>query len=535
MDNLDRRTLLSAGLAAATLAPLPAFAAAKGGSPVARTTAGQVRGATDQGVAVFKGVRYGADTGPRRFMAPVAPTPWKGIADATAYGHAAPQRSDQPSQSEDCLFLNVWTPGLRDGAKRPVMVWIHGGAYSNGSGAHPTHDGTLLAKRGDVVVVSLNHRLNAFGYLYLERIAGTAFADSGSAGQLDLILALQWVRDNIAEFGGDPGNVMVFGQSGGGAKIATLMATPAARGLFHKAATMSGQQVTAQGPLNATTRAHALLDALKLKPEQADQLRTVPMAQIVEALNARDPVIGAGGLYMGPVVDRTLPRHPFYPDAAPLSSDIPMIIGNTKGETRGLIGGGDPSTFALTWEQVPPLLARNLRVDIAPEAVVAEYRRLYPAYSPSDVFFAATTAGRSWRGAVIELEERAKGAKAPTWGYQLDFGAQADGGKWGASHGYDIPLVFGTYAGEGSRYADTPETRAASAHMSDAFIAFARTGNPNAKGHPEWRPYGMEKRETMVFDAVSHLESDPRGAERRLFAAVPFAQQGGEISVAPQR
>ncbi len=298
---------------------------------------------------------------------------------------------------------------------------------------------------------------------------------------------------------------------------------------------MSGQQVTAQGPLNATTRAHALLDALKLKPEQADQLRTVPMAQIVEALNARDPVIGAGGLYMGPVVDRTLPRHPFYPDAAPLSSDIPMIIGNTKGETRGLIGGGDPSTFALTWEQVPPLLARNLRVDIAPEAVVAEYRRLYPAYSPSDVFFAATTAGRSWRGAVIELEERAKGAKAPTWGYQLDFGAQADGGKWGASHGYDIPLVFGTYAGEGSRYADTPETRAASAHMSDAFIAFARTGNPNAKGHPEWRPYGMEKRETMVFDAVSHLESDPRGAERRLFAAVPFAQQGGEISVAPQR
>ena len=210
------------------------------------------------------------------------------------------------------------------------MFYIHGGAYSHGSGSSPLYDGTRLCKRGDVVVVTVNHRLNGFGYLYLARLGGAPFADSGNVGMLDLVMALQWIRDNIKEFGGDPDRVMLFGQSGGGAKIATLMGMPVARNLFHRAATMSGQQVTASGPLNATSRARVLLDALGLPADQVGQISTVPQEKILAALSATDPVIGKGSLYFGPVLDeRTLQRHPFYPDAPAIAAHIPLIIGNT--------------------------------------------------------------------------------------------------------------------------------------------------------------------------------------------------------------
>ena len=214
----------------------------------ATSRAGKLRGVRDRGVHVFKGIPYGADTAPRRFRPALPPEPWRGVRDALQYGPACPQPGISEATSEDCLSLNVWTPGLRDGARRPVMVYIHGGEYSSGSGSSPLYDGTRLCERGDVVVVTVNHRLNAFGHLYLGRLAGPDFADSGNVGLLDLVLALQWVRDHAPEFGGDPDRVMVFGQSGGGAKIATLMAMPAARGLFQRAATMSGQQITASGP-----------------------------------------------------------------------------------------------------------------------------------------------------------------------------------------------------------------------------------------------------------------------------------------------
>ncbi len=340
-----RRGTMLGGLALAASVATPAFAAGK--APVARTAAGRVRGYLDDGICAFRGVRYGATTAGRRFQPPLAPEPWKDIRDATEYGPASPQRRETGPTSEDCLFLNVWTPGLRDGVKRPVMVYIHGGAYSNGSGSSPLYDGVRLCKRGGVVVVTLNHRLNAFGYAYLARLV-PGLPDSGNAGQLDLVLALQWVRDNIAEFGGDPAQVMVFGQSGGGAKIATMMAMPAAKGLFHRAATMSGQQVTASGPGNAHRRTLAWLDALKLKPEDAAQAASLPADRLVEALGVEDPVLGFGGLYFGPVLDeRSLTRHPFYPDAPAQSAAIPMIIGNTHDETRAFLGN-DPATSAWT-------------------------------------------------------------------------------------------------------------------------------------------------------------------------------------------
>jgi para-nitrobenzyl esterase len=404
------------------------------------------------------------------------------------------------------------------------MFYIHGGAYANGSGSSPLYDGVRLCRRGDVVVVSVNHRLNAFGYLYLARFGGPEFADSGNAGQLDLILALQWVQQNITEFGGDPNRVMVFGQSGGGAKIATLMATPLAKGLFHRAATMSGQQVTASGVLNATLRARTILDALKLTPARAAEIRKVPTERLVEVLGTRDPVLPFGGVSFAPVLDeRSLTRHPFYPDAPPQSAHIPMIIGNTHDETRAFLGG-DASNFTLTWEQLPEKLIPNMRVDIQPEVVIAEYRRLYPKYSPSEVFFAATTAGRSWRGAVIEAEERAKSG-SPAYAYQFNWATPRDGGKFGAPHASDIQMVFDNIDKPGAT-AIGPTAQPMADQMSETFIAFARTGNPNNKSIPRWLNYTLPRRQTMIFDVPSRLKEDPRGAERRLFAKVPYVQPG---------
>ena len=523
VHQLTRRSAVVSGLGLAAMA-WSARAAQAAASPVARTRHGPIRGYVDDGILAFRGVRYGADTGPRRFQPPAPPRAWTEVADATAYGAASPQRDRSAgATSEDCLFLNVWTPRL-DAGRRPVMVYVHGGAYSNGSGSAPLYDGVRLSQRGDVVVVTLNHRLNVFGYAYLARLVPD-LADSGNAGQLDLILALQWVRDNIAAFGGDPGKVMVFGQSGGGAKIATLMATPAAAGLFHRAATMSGQQVTASGPGNATQRALAFLDALKLKPEQAGALRTLPAERLVDALAAEDPVLGFGGLYFGPVLDeRSLKRHPFYPDAPAQSAKIPMIIGNTHDETRAFLGN-DPSNFAVTWDGLPGKLSQaNMRVDIDPATVIAAYRRLYPTYSPSDVLFAATTAARSWRGAIIEVEERAE-AGHPTWAYQLDWATPKDGGKFGAPHASDIQFVFDNVAKPGAT-AIGPGAQPMADQMSEAFLAFARAGDPNCKAIPRWDRYGLPRRQTLVFDTPSRLTDDPRGPERRLFEKVPFVQAG---------
>jgi para-nitrobenzyl esterase len=495
---------------------------------VARTTAGAVRGTFEDNTCVFKGVRYGADTRQRRFMPPVPPEPWTSVKDATTYGPACMQsgKLKEPS-SEDCLFLNVWTPGLRDKAARPVLVYIHGGAYSHGSGSSPLYDGTRLCRRGDVVVVTLNHRLNVFGHLYLARLGAPELGDSGNVGMLDLVLGLKWVRDNIAEFGGDPNRVMLFGQSGGGAKIATLMAMPSAQGLFHRAATMSGQQLTASGPLHATQRARAFLAALRISGNDAvARLKDLPAEHLVEALDTVDPIIGEGPLYCGPVLDeRSLQRHPFYPDAPALSARIPMIIGNTHDETRGLIGASHPETFALTWGQLPQALAANMRVDIAPEIVVAGYRQLYPHASPSDVFFSATTASRSWRAAIVEAELRAAQG-APAYVYQLDWKSPLDGGKWGAPHGLDIPLVFDNVDKDGSITGTGPGAQSMAEKMSEAFLAFARTGDPNNPTLPRWEPYQLPRRQTLVFDEPARLVDDPRSAERRLFAKVPFVQQG---------
>ena len=299
---------------------------------------------------------------------------------------------------------------------------------------------------------------------------------------------------------------------------------PAARGLFQRAWTMSGQQVTAAGPRAATQRAQIAMQAVGAA--DADALRTLPMDALLAATRARDPSrVENSSLYVGPVLDgRSLPVHPFWPEAPAQSAGIPMVIGNTHDETRAFLGN-DPANFALTWETLPAKLEKEQYVDLLPSVVIAEYRRLYPHYTPSEVFFAATTAGRSWRGAVEELEARARQG-APTWAYQLDWGSPLDGGKFGAFHTLDIPLVFDTTDRPGSRTGDSDEATRVAATMSEALIAFARHGDPNHGGLPRWQTYSLARRETMLFDATPQQTNDPRGGERRLYQQAPFIQRG---------
>lgn len=519
---IARRELLAGSAALLAFSASPALA----GTPVVvATRAGRVRGTVEDGLSVFRGLRYGEDTRPVRFRAPLPVRSWSGIADATAFAPSCPQRGESTlPHSEDCLFLNVWTPAPDPRAKRPVMVYIHGGAYSSGSAVDPLVDGHHLAAHGDVVVVTVNHRLNAFGYLYLARL-DPRFADSGNAGQLDLILALQWVRDNIAAFGGDPARIMVFGQSGGGAKIATMMAMPAAAGLFHAAATMSGQQVTVSGPLNAGARTAVYLGRLDVDQDRLDMLLDMPVERLVEALDAEDPILG-GGLYFGPLLDMTwLTRHPFFPDAAPQSLAIPMLLGNTRDETRGFFGPDHPKIVGLGWDNLAERLAPELRVDVLPEWVVTQFRERYPDLSPAEVFYTATTAGRSWRGQVIEAEERARAGAAATWVYQLDFQSPVRPER-GAPHMHDIPLVFGTLDAPGSLTGTGETARRVSRQMMDAFVALAGTGDPNHPGLAAWPAYRLPERATMIFDDTSRADSDPRRWERELFARVPYVQPG---------
>lgn len=524
---IGRRTVILGALTAPMIGAMAASGNATSPTdPIVQTRHGPVRGLRAEGLLIFKGLRYGADTRPQRFSRPVPPTPWREPLNAQTYGPACPQHGSGEAQSEDCLFLNLWTPDTHPGAKRPVMVYIHGGAYHSGSGADPLYEGSHLAAKGDVVVITLNHRLNAFGYLYLPRLMGPAFSDSGNAGMWDLILALKWIADNVEAFGGDPRRVMLFGQSGGGAKIASLMAAPAAKGLFHAAATMSGQQVTASGPLHATARAEAFLKAAGLNAGDPQVLLEAPAGRLVDALTAADPINPARGLYFGPVLDEQfLHRHPFWPDAPAQSASVPMILGNTKDETRNLIGARDASVFELDWASLPARLAAEMRADLSPELVVARYRQLYPTYRPADVLFAATTASRSWRGQVEEADARARQG-APTWVYRMDWPSPLDGGKWGAPHMIDIALAFGNLTSPGALAGASASARRVSDQLGQAFISLARRGNPNHHGLPEWLPHRLPERLTMVFDRESRLLADPRGDERRLFAKVPFIQWG---------
>lgn len=510
-----RELLIGAGAAAALAGP----ALAQDAGPVARTRAGQVRGRTVEGIHAFKGVRYGASTEGRRFLPPRPPEPWSGVVEAADFGNQSPQLgAGRPSvyaswanpraESEDCLFLNVYTPGLKDAKARPVMVWFHGGGFTSGSASSHYADGTRLALRGDVVVVTVNHRLNAFGYLYLTGLGGAELADSGNVGSLDMVQALTWVRDNIAEFGGDPGNVTIFGQSGGGGKVSALMAMPAAAGLFHKAIVQSGSGIKVLEPAQAEESTKKVLAALGLSAAEVGKLRALPMRIIAEAL----PTAGAE---FRPVVDgRALPRHPFHPDAPEISKGVPLLVGTTKDETTSLVGGRDESLFGLTWEALPARLEPELR-GLDPGQVIAELRRIDPKARPSDVYFTATTEYRFRRRAYVQAERKAAQGGAPAYMYLFGWESPVDGGKWKSPHSVEHAMVFDNVAKSASMVGTGPDAQKVANAVSSAWVRFARTGDPG------WAAYTPQTRTTMVFDVESKVVDDPDADVRRLFEPMP--------------
>jgi para-nitrobenzyl esterase len=537
----DRRQILIAG--ASTAALLACRAKADTAGSIVQTSNGPVRGSTSGAIQVFKGIRYGAPpTGPLRFMPPQKPVPWTAAADATAFGAPAvqmplgtaaqepktelakslqvvyPTLAEWKAGKEDCLFLNVWTPST-SGGKRPVMVWLHGGGFAYGSGAWPAYDGTNLAKRGDVVVVTLNHRLNAFGYLELADLAGPAYAKSGSAGMLDIVLALEWVRDNAAAFGGDPGNVTIFGESGGGAKVCNLLAMPSAQGLFHRAIVESGPALKALSLDVATADAKEMLAELQIAPTDVKALQSVPADAIMKAAYAVSARRGPGAeiRFLGPVVDgNVLPSNPFDPAAPAISANVPILIGTNKDEMT-LFVAGEPWFGKLTDDQ----LAAQARMMAGPksDALLAALRKTYPGYSPSYLNAQVLTSTFMLGDSIRLAERKAAQGAAPVYMYQLTWETPVGAGVFKSPHTLEIPFVFDTVESTRPLVGPGPEPQKLADQMSSAWIAFARTGNPNNPAIPAWPAYTAERRATMEFDVESKVVDDPASEVRRALGA----------------
>ena len=494
-------------------------------SETVATSNGPVRGYVEDGLDVFKGLRYGAPPiGPARFRPPARPTAWREPAEAVAYGAPAiqsglapgerrsspadPPAPDEPASSEDCLFLNVWSPGLAkkgglDTEARPVMVWLHGGGFANGSGGAAMYDGAALARKGDVVTVTVNHRLNVFGYLHLGEVFGAEYARSGVAGMLDIVQALEWLRDNIRAFGGDPGNVTIFGESGGGWKVSLLMAMPGARGLFHKAVIQSGPGLTGKPIADADKVARQLLDELKVKtPADLAALSTEAIS------HASVKVPGEAMRLYTPVVDGTaLPRDPFEPDASPLNADVPVLIGTNKDRST-LFMMGHPKFGAFDDDDLAKH-AKTLAKDKA-EPLVAALRAAYPDYNQTHLASGVGTVTGMWGNSIKLAERKAAQKAAPVWMYMLTWETPVARGRLRSPHALEIPLVFDNVEKARSFVGRGDEPQVVADQMSDAWLAFARTGDPG------WPAYDTATRTTKLFDVQSSVVSDPLPEVRKV-------------------
>jgi para-nitrobenzyl esterase len=482
---------------------------------IVETTFGKLRGRSVNGIRTFKGIPYGAPTaGASRFMPPVKPAAWTGTRDALDFGPSCPQlpgfktpeiqimqNLTSNAASEDCLVLNVWTPGT-DGAKRPVMFWLHGGGFQFGSGSQPFYDGANLARRGNVVTITINHRLGCLGYLHLADLGGPAFAKSGNVGLLDAVAALEWVRDNIERFGGDPKNVMIFGESGGGSKVSTLLGMPAAKGLFHRAAIESGPALTATSRETATRTATAFLNTLGLDQTRLDRLQTLSTELLIEAQS-----MTRGGF--SPVHDGdVIPENMFEPAATRISEDVPLIIGSNKDEGTFLLQS-EADLFTIDDAGLRSRVKNAVGSDEAANRVLDIYRRTYPNARPTDYWVQIYT-DRSMRTRSMELAERKAALnKAPVYMYFFAWDTVGFGGKYKALHMAEIPFVFDNIANAEAMTHQLPEAQALADKMSNAWIAFARTGNPATTDLPQWSPYSADHRATMIFGNNPRVESDP--------------------------
>jgi para-nitrobenzyl esterase len=418
--------------------------------------------------------------------------------------------------------LNVWTSSLRPANRRPVMFWLHGGGFTTGSDGRSWFDGSNLARKHDVVVVGINHRLNIFGYLYLAQLSGPKYTDSGNAGMLDAVLALQWVHDNIANFGGNPENVTIFGQSGGGGKVSTLLAMPSAKGLFHKAIVESaGSGLRAIPAEAATVSTQKFLDHLGLKPNQADQLQQMSVEKLITAMHE---VTANGPLPLGPVVDgQSLPRHPFDPTGPEISASIPMLIGTAATENTLLMGGHDPAAFSLDEMTLRTRLKTLFKTgDAEIESLIAAYRKDQPGASPSLVFFTATSDRSHRMNAITQAERKLAQRAAPAYLYLFEWQTPVLGGRLHTPHTMEINFAFDNVAKAPTLLGTGPALQPLADKVSGAWTAFAHTGNPSQKSL-QWPPYDIVDRPTMVFNDECKVVNDPAKEARLAQLRLPTA------------
>lgn len=524
---LKQSSLLLAAAGTRAVLPLSSMSRAQTTSSlfvVVETTSGKVQGMNLGGIHTFKGIPYGASTGGKsRFMPPKKPAPWTGVHDAFEFGQISPQvMADSRTEyvqlidwdlqsggmGEECLVLNVWTPGLKDGGKRPVMVSLHGGGFATGSGAQPGYDGDPLARFGNVVVVNINHRLASLGYLHLADLgAPPEFAQAGVAGMMDIVASLEWVRDNIENFGGDPNTVMIFGQSGGGAKTSAMMAMPSAKGLFHRAGVQSGSALRLATREMGTTWAEKLLKQLGIDKSRIPDIQKLSWEQILVAQSAIG-ASGSGGSFR-PVVDgAVIPQHPFDPAAPAVSAGIPMIISTVLDEAALSL-----TNFDLDEAGLKAVLQKLLGEKA--DRVLKMYRSADPQTSPF-LLQARILTDRGFRAnSYKQAERKAALGKAPAYMYLFTWPAPGYGGKFGAVHGTDVQLVFHAY--RGSIGGGLPEAKALADKMAAAWVAFAKTGNPDNPALPHWPAYDAQTRATMIFDNHTGVENDPRREFRELW------------------
>jgi para-nitrobenzyl esterase len=488
------------------------------------TTNGVVRGMANTGIKIFRGIPYGADTGGRnRFMPPKKPAAWSGVRNSIGYGPISPQtasgfRSDYSQMiqwdkhigtggmSEDVLSLNVWTPGVNDNAKRAVLVSFHGGGWATGSGNGPMYDGGQLSLLGDVVVVTVNHRLASFGYTHLAAVgAPDDFKYAGVCGVMDMVASLEWVRDNIAAFGGDPSRVMIFGQSGGGSKTSVLLGTPAAKGLFQRAAVQSGSTLRLIDQADAEKSADQLLQKLGLSRSRVADVQRVSWEQLLQAQ------IDSRGTFT-PVMDgKYLTHHPFDPSAPPESRDVPVIISTTLEDAALRLTNWDLTDSGLT-----SLL--NERYKGKATEILDLYRPVVGKRTPYLIQAQVFTDSQTRVRAIAQAERKAAQGGAPAYMYIWEWATPAFEGKLGAVHGHDVDASFNLYrngiCGTGQK-----DGRALAQRFASTWIAFAKTGIPDNEHIPHWPAYDATTRATMIFDANTRVVNDPRSAIRKYWSS----------------
>lgn len=508
MIQVDRRSLLAGGAALTAVSFAGASRAQEAALfPVVQTAEGRLRGLVSGGINVFRGVRYAESTaGANRFMAPQKLKGWTGVRDALTFGQISPQvpadrRRDyadlifndfQPGgMGEDCLVLNLWTPTLDRNAKKPVLIRFHGGGFYGGSSNAPGSDGESLSRFGDCVVITVNHRLSAFGYLYLGESG--PFADSGSAGMVDLVECLRWVNRNIESFGGDPKRVLIWGQSGGGAKVSHLLGMPEAVGLFSSAGVMSGSRLTAMSRNAGKEASDQLLAKLGVKAGEVRKLQSLPWSTILGAqaeLEAGQRARGEAPRSFSPVIGRAIPHDPFSPGAPQESAAVPLIVSSALDERTYR-----ETNFGMTWDQVLTMLRG--RVGARAQDVLTAYRDEDPRATPYLVNARVITDTSFRMNARIMADRKAQQGAGPVWAYLWAAPSPAYGGRYGATHGVDVS--YSMHELRMPLVGPIENNRRLADEIASAWVSLAAKGDPNNAKTPAWAKYDVAKRTTMVF------------------------------------